>query len=554
MLSEIRIRNFAIIEAVTLPLAAGFNVLSGETGAGKSIVVGALGFLLGERGSVDLLRAGADKTTVEGVFDIAGLRAIAGWADEHGIDVEEPTLILKRELSATGRGRAWINGTPVTAGILAEVGRMLVSLHGQHEAQTLLDAGSQRAVLDAFAQAEGLAAQVREAHAALGDVRRELAELARRREDATRREDYLRHVAGEIEAAALLPGEDVRVEDEARVLEHAGELREHAAELFGVLAGDEAGVLARLSAVRRLVAAIVRIDPAAAELETQLEAGAAALDELARAAEAYGERVELDPARLSRVRERRDLIYRLTKKYGPAIEDVLETGRSARAELDLLDSSGFDARLLEERERALGEQLAALAAKLTRLRRTGAANLTKSVEALFPELGLPDGRFSVVLERLPETGAYGDESISFHVALNPGHPARPLARVASGGELSRVMLALETILAKVGHVPTLVFDEVDAGIGGAVGLQVGATLRRVADNHQVFAISHLPQLAARAHHHIVVEKGARDGVTSADVSVVAGASRVDEIARMLGGDSNSRIGRKHAQELLAGSD
>lgn len=550
MLSEIRIRNFAIIESVALQLQPGFNVLSGETGAGKSIIVGALGFLLGERGNADLVRTGADKAAVEGVFDVSRLSDVAAWADERGVDIEEGVLILKRELSSAGRGRAWVNGTPVTAATLSEIGRMLVSLHGQHEAQTLIDSPSQRRILDAFAEASETAERVADVWRSLAAVRAEIADLARRRQDAAKREDYLRHVAAEIESAALTPGEDARVEDEARVLENAGELRQLAAELYASLSDDDAGVLHRLDSARRALGAISRIDPSAAELVELFDRGSEALEELARSAETYAERVELDPERLAQVRERREAIFRLTKKYGPAIDDVIETGRAARAELDLLDASGFDARLLEERERALVEQLTVFAGKLTKLRRSGAAKLTKSVDALLPELGLADGRFSVALERVPETGAYGDEEVTFHVALNPGHPARPLARVASGGELSRLMLALETILARKGSVPTLVFDEVDAGIGGAVGLQVGAMLRRVAAHHQVFAISHLPQLAARAHHHIVVQKGARGGVTTADVAVVAGGERVEEIARMLGGDPASRVGREHAEELL----
>jgi DNA repair protein RecN (Recombination protein N) len=550
MLTEIRIRNFAIIESVTLPLASGFNILSGETGAGKSIIVGALGFLLGERSSTDLVRPGTDRATVEGVFEVRGLREVLRWADERGIDVEDEMLILKRELTAGGRSRAWANASSVTAGTLAEVGRLLVSLHGQHEAQTLVDAASQRAVLDSFAQADAVVSEVRDAYRELTELRAQIADLARRRQEAARREDYLRHVVGEIESARLSAGEETSVEEEARVLEHADELRELSQTLYAALADEDAGVLSRLAAARRPLTSITRIDAAAAELQEQFERGVSALEELAAAAAGYAERVELDPSRLAAVRERRELIHRLTKKYGPTVADVIETGRSARGELDLLDSSGFDARVLEERERALADRLATAAGKLTKLRRAAAGKLTRNVDALLPDLGLPDGKFSIVFERRPETSAYGDEEIFFHVALNPGHPARPLARVASGGELSRVMLALETILARVGKVRTLVFDEVDAGIGGGVGAQVGAMLRRVAEHHQVLAISHLPQLAARAHHHIVVEKGAKEGVTTADVVVVDGSTRVEEIARMLGGDAETRVTMQHARKLL----
>src|SRR5437763_1144677 len=426
MLTELRIKNFAIIESLTLPLARGFNVLSGETGAGKSIIVGALGLLLGERASADLIRSGADKATVEGVFDIGDLEDVAALADERGIEVENGTLVLKREVAANGRGRAWINGTTVTASVLVEIGRQLVNLHGQHDARTLLDNESQRRILDAFGGAERQAAAVRATHKELSDVRREIGNLSARRADAEKRADYLRHVAKEIEDARLSTGEDTKLEDEARVLENADELRTLATTLNELLSAEEGSVLSQLGAAQRPLSSIERIDPAAARMQELFDAGFYALQELARSVEDY----------------------------------------------------------------------------------------------------------------------------AASVALNVGHEDRPLARVASGGELSRVMLALKTILARVDQVPTLIFDEVDAGIGGRVGLQVGDTLRRVAKEHQVFAISHLPQIAARAHHHIVVAKGARGGVTTADITVLEGTSRVNEIARMLGGDPESKVSRAHAKELL----
>lgn len=551
MLSEIRIRNFAIIESIALPLAPGFNVLSGETGAGKSIIVGALGFLLGERGSTDVIRPGADRAVVEGIFEIAGATDVAGWADEHGIDVEDGTLVLKREMAANGRGRAWANATPVGATLLAEVGRMLVNLHGQHEAQTLLDGDSQRAILDAFAGAGEAVAEVRELHGSLGKVRREMDDLTARRADAEKRADYLKHVATEIESARLVEGEQEKLEDEARVLENADELRTLAASLRESLEAEEGGALQAFAAAQRSLSAIGRIDPSAKGMQEQLDAAYYALTELAREAGVYAERVELDPERLTVVRERRDLLYRLLKKYGASVADVIETGRKAREELDLVEGGGLDLNELRGRAAELERKLGTAAAKLSKQRQTAASKLVKAVDARLPDLGMPDGAFSVVLPKLAEPGPFGAEDVAFHVSLNKGHPARPLARVASGGELSRVMLALKTILAKVDRTPTLVFDEVDAGIGGKVGLQVGDTLRRVAEDHQVFAISHLPQLAARAHHHIVVAKAAKGGVTTADVTVLTGAPRVEEIARMLGGDPTSSVAKAHARELLA---
>jgi DNA repair protein RecN (Recombination protein N) len=525
--------------------------LSGETGAGKSIIVGALSLLLGERASGDLIRTGADRAIVEGVFDIAGHATAAGVLDERGVDVENDTVVLRREVSANGRARAWVNGTTVTAGVLAEIGRLLVNLHGQHEAQTLLDVDAQRQILDAFGGATEQATQVRAAYDALVSVRRDIQTLESRRADAERRADYLRHVTKEIETARLVAGEEERLEDEARRLEHAEELRSLAKGMAEILDGDEDAVLHRLAVVQRSLATIQRIDPTLARLQETFDATFYGLEELSRELIAYEEGIELDPERLAEVERRRDLIFRLTKKYGPALADVLETAQRARAELDLVDSAAFDIRQLTERERAAASRLNDAAGALSSSRVAAADRLARAVDQVLPDLGIPDGKFIASLTRRSEIGPSGAEDVEFRVALNVGHDARPLARVASGGELSRVMLALKTILARLDHVPTLVFDEVDAGIGGRVGLQVGETMRRVAAHHQVFAISHLPQIAARAHHHIVVAKGAREGVTTADTRVVEGDARVIEIARMLGGDPESAVSQAHARELLA---
>jgi DNA repair protein RecN (Recombination protein N) len=549
MLTELRIKNFAIIESLTLPLARGFNVLSGETGAGKSIIVGALGLLLGERASADVIRTGAERATVEGVFDVSDRPEIRSLLDERGIDVDESVVVLKREVSA-GRARAWINGTTVNAGLLAEVGRLLVNLHGQHEAQTLLDADAQRRILDAFAGATDEATHVREAHESLASIVREIADLAKRRAEAERRADYLRHVVREIGDAKLTDGEDTRLEDEARRLENAEELRSLASGLAGALDGDEDTVLRKLGEIARHLAAIQRIDPSLARLQESYDSAYYTIEAMARELEEYEGSVDLDPARLEDVRRRRDILFRLTKKYGGSLADVIRTGEEARAELDLVDSAGIDIKQLESRERDARARLNEHARALTGLRVAGAERLGHAVDDVLPDLGMPDGHVNVALNPLHEIGPSGAEGVEFCVALNVGHEPRSLARVASGGELSRVMLALKTILARLDRVPTLVFDEVDAGIGGRVGLQVGETMRRVASYHQVFAITHLPQIAARGHHHILVSKGARGGVTTADVEVLVADQRVAEIARMLGGDPESEVSRAHARELL----
>ncbi|HEY7877155.1 MAG TPA: DNA repair protein RecN, partial [Gemmatimonadaceae bacterium] len=546
MLTELRIKNFAIIDSLTLPLETGFNVLTGETGAGKSIIVGALGLLLGERATLDVIRTGAEKATVEGVFDASSHRDVLAQLETLGVDANDGLIVMRREVNATGRTRAWINDTAATATALAAIGRALVNLHGQHEAQSLLDADSQRAVLDAFAGAADLAALVHNRFDTVRTIDAEIDALRRRAADAERRADYLQHVAREIEDAKLSPGEQELLDEEARRLEHADELRTLARNMGAVLDGADDAVLPHLAHVQRSLAAIQRIDPALSRLQDLFDGGYYALEELARALEDYARAIDLDPARLEEVERRRDVLFRLTKKYGPAVADAIETGRRARAELDLVDTAALDIRQLEQRRAAAQQALAAAARDLSARRRDGVLRLGKEVDALLPALGIPDGGFSAGLTERAEIGAAGAEDVEFLVALNVGHDARPLARVASGGELSRIMLALKTILARIDRVPTLVFDEVDAGIGGRVGLQVGDTMRRVAAHHQVLAITHLPQIAARAHHHIVVTKGARGGVTTADTRVVRGPERVAEVARMLGGNDTSDVGLAHA--------
>jgi len=550
MLAELRIRNVAVIDAVTLPLAAGLNVLSGETGAGKSLIVGSLAMLLGERAAADRVRAGADKATVEGVFDASKLTTLRALLDDRGIDADDDMLVLKREIGANGRSRAWINGSPVTASMLAEVGAQLVSVHGQHDSRQLIDAEHQRELLDAFVGAQTVRKRVSEAYERLSALRVRERELERRRQDAERRADYLRFVVREIEDAALVTGEEEVLESDLRRLAHAEELQSLAGQASEAISGDNDAALSRLASVRRSLLALARIDPNAERWQSAFDGAVYALDELARELQEYAEGVQSDPARLRKLEARRDLLHSLMRKYGPTLEEAQAMGRASRDELDLVDGGSLDLRAIAASRATVEGELAEAASELTRLRQSGAQRLSASVSALLPELGMPDGRFVVSLSPLDETGSAGGEQVLFIASLNAGSDARPLARIASGGELARVMLALSTVLARLQQVPTLVFDEVDAGVGGAVAWQVGALMRRVAGHHQVLAISHLAQIAARAHHHVVVRKGAVGTVTTADTAVVADEARVMEIARMLGGDADREVSRAHARELL----
>jgi DNA repair protein RecN (Recombination protein N) len=550
MLVELRIRNVAVIDAVTLPLAAGLNVLTGETGAGKSLIIGALGMLLGERTAADRVRSGSEKASVEGVFDIRTQSALRVLLDERGIEADDDLLVLKREVSSAGRSRAWINGSTVTAAVLAEIGARLVSVHGQHDSRQLVDAEHQRDVLDAYVQATTARQQVADAHARVLALRARERELEQRRQDATRRADYLRFVVREIEDVNPVLGEDEALDGDIRRLSHAEELQGLAAQAAAAISGDDRAALTQLAGVRRALASLTRIDPDLERLQAGFDAAVYALDELASELEQYADTVEADPQRLRTLERRRDLLLGVLRKYGPTVEEVIATGATSRAELDLVDSGTLDLAAIGEARAAAEGALAEAAAELTRLRQTGALKFGRAVSQLLPELGMREGCVEVQLVPLDHVGASGAEAVSFVAALNAGSERRPLSRIASGGELSRVMLALSTVLAQLQQVPTLVFDEVDAGVGGAVAWQVGALMRRVASHHQVLAISHLAQIGARAHHHIVVHKSAVGTVTTSDTTVVTDEARVVEIARMLGGDADREVSRAHARELL----
>jgi DNA repair protein RecN (Recombination protein N) len=548
MLTELRVRNLATIADVTLQLGAGLNVLTGETGAGKSMLVDALALLLGERAAGGSVRPGAAKAVVEGAFegvDSPTRRRI----EELGLDVEDARIVVRREVSGEGRSRAWVNGSPTTAAVLAELGGFLVDLHGQHETQSLLRPDAQRDILDAFAHAEAERDAVAQAHAMVAALREEESTLLSRRDEVRRRADYLRHVVDEIEKAKLKPGEDEALQLEARRLSQAGALVEQAQRMIAALEGDEGNALGALAVVNRALTGLEKIDPAAGEWRELLDGAYTHLSELARLVTEYAASVQEDPERLDQVERRRDLLFRLTAKYGASVEAVLATRDEAAAELDLLDTADTDLRALAARRSAAEAALDQTAGALSARRRSASERLVRGVNRLLPQLGLPGGKLSVELMPLGVTGPHGRESVQFNVQLNVGLEAKPLAKVASGGELSRLMLALKVVLVKHDAIATLVFDEVDQGIGGEVGVQVGAALADVAERHQVLVITHLPQIAARADHHLVVSKEARRGIATSDVQILHGEDRVNEIARMLG-DSEGEAARRHAQAML----
>lgn len=553
MLKELRVRNYAVIDDVRLEPGAGLTVLTGETGAGKSLLVDALSLLLGERASADLVREGEDRALVEGSFELGDRPGPIERLQGAGIDPEEGWLILRRELQREGRNRAWVNGSRATAGLIGELGAELVELHGQHEHQALLRPPAQRRMLDAYAGATETAAEVEALHAELAATKDRLAGTRRRAAELEERADYLRFKAREIETAAIDPGEEARLEAEARRLERSEDRLALAARLHDAVYGEEGSIVDRLGELGRPLAELARIDPEVEELRELAESARLGLEELGRRLAGYRDDVEHDPGRLRELRARQDLLFRLKGKYGPTLEEVVEAGRVAREELDGLEGSEAELRRLERTAERLAGRLRTAAETLGVRRREAAERLEEALNGLLPELGMEGGRFLCALEPLEEPGAHGGERPEFRVSLNPGFPPGSLARIASGGELSRVMLALRTALAEVDDVPCLVFDEIDAGVGGRVARHVARRLARVARRHQVLVVTHLPQIAARADTHFHVEKATTAGRAAAAVRRLTGEERIAELARMLGGDPESELSRRHARELLEGA-
>ena len=468
MIVELRIRNFAVFRDCTLHLEPGLNVISGETGAGKSVVVDALEMLLGGRASSGAVRSGEARAVLEGVVDMKGVVGVAAALDELGLEADDDHLVLRREIRSGGRSRAWINGCAATAGVLRRVGALLVDIHGQHEHQRLMSADFQQRVLDAFGECTDLAAHVAAHFRRAAELEARLGALSERRRDLEARADFIRFRLGEIRGAKLRAGEDEELRVETNRLANADLLLRETLALQALLHDDEDSVADRLSDAATRLRRLAEVDPA-------LEARAATLDDayhtVADAAaelRSYGDAIDHDPARLERLHERQALLQALMRKYGPTLAAVIETGETLARELDELEAAELDATDLRKRFAHAQDSWATAAEELSRRRREAGHRLAREAEAAFPGLGLEGGRFRVDFEPLPEPAARGRERIRFLASMNPGFPPAPLARIASGGELSRVMLALKSILAGIDELPTLVFDEADVGVGGRV--------------------------------------------------------------------------------------
>jgi DNA repair protein RecN (Recombination protein N) len=560
VLRHLRATNFAILSDVEIELGEGMNALTGETGAGKSLIVEAVNLLRGGRASADIPRTGADEAVVEATVEVpgdlrarvasvlegAGLPVSAGDPDDADATVE---VFIRRVIQRGGRSRCYVNGALTTAARLAELGALLIDLSGQHQHQGLSDPSRHLEILDLFSGRIDETAAMDVAWAELkrcDDASRSLGGDAREREA---RVDYVRFQLDELDAAALRSGEDVAIEIERVRLASVDTLQSAARTAEELLYGADDSARDRVAAASREIERALRTDPTLEPLSRQLGEVETLIDDAADQLRSYADKLEGDPERLAWLDERLALIRRLTRKHGGTLDEVVAKATELRDELVAL--TGHDEKLAQAQAARAAAEAAALgaAAALTRTRTKAARKLEKEVGAALAELGMGAAKLSVVVEPRP-LGATGADRIELMLASNKGEDTRPLAKVASGGELSRIMLALKLSLRTAEEVATYVFDEVDTGIGGATAQVVGAQIRTVADHRQVLCVTHLPQIAAYADHHFHVEKTELAGRTETHVRRLTGTARKDELARMLGGHATSKA-RAHAAELLA---
>jgi DNA repair protein RecN (Recombination protein N) len=551
MLTTLRIKNLALVADLTLELQPGGNVITGETGAGKSIIIGALNLVLGQRADRSLIRSGSDACSVEAVFDVAKLRApLKTFLDENGLEpCEENQLVLKRTFTTAGTNRQFVNGSATTLNVLATIGEWLVDMHGPHDHQSLLHPAKQLAILDAFGDLE--------------EQREEFSDLVRRRavlgaekaalivdeQTYTQQLDLLRFQVQEIEAARLQPDEEEAITQEHQRASNAAKLLQLSQAALELLSESDSALLTQSGGLGRTLLELQRVDVGATPLTELHEQGVSTWRELQVELSRYADKVDVDPARLAELDERLNLIHTLKRKYGATLPEVIAFGAAAKVKLDALESRDAELARLNAALTKLDAELVKVGKKLSAERKKVIPLLAKAAAKQLADLGFKQSKFDVEQKMESQTSNLsGFDTIEFQFSPNFGEPLKPLRAIASSGEMARVMLALKTVLAAEDEIPVLVFDEVDANVGGETANAVGEKMQQIAVRRQVFCITHLPQVAAPAAAHYVVTKQVKDGRTISAITLLDKKSRVTELARMLGGQSDAA--RKHAEALL----
>src|SRR5689334_4709662 len=561
MLTTLRIKNLALVADLTLELDSGYNVITGETGAGKSILIGALNLVLGERADRTLIRSGSDSCSVEAVFDVAKLKSpLDSFLDENGLEpCEDRQLVLKRTFTSAGANRQFVNGSPTTLNALATIGGWLVDIHGPHEHQSLLNTTRQLDLLDAFGKLE----DDREAFKSLlrkrAALESEKAALIIDEKTYAQQLDLLRFQVNEITAARLQASEEEQVEQEHHRASNAAKLLQLSQAALDLLGDNENSLLTQGGVIGRTLQELQRVDPSAAPLLTAHEQAVSVLRDLQVELRHYADKVEVDPARLQELEERLNLIHSLKRKYGGNVAEIIAFGDEARSKLQTLEQRDSELARINAALEKIDSELWSSGHALSTKRRKIIPQLSKAVSKQLSDLGFKQSRFEIDLNSLsPSDGeragvrgsqnadhqspftSHGLDTADFQFSPNPGEPPRPLRAIASSGELARVMLAIKTVLAAEDQVPVLVFDEVDANVGGETANAVGEKMRQIAKNRQVLCITHLPQVAAPATAHYVATKQLKAGRTISEITMLDGEERVTELARMLGGQTEDR--------------
>lgn len=556
MLEELVVQNYALIDRLQVRFSPGLNILTGETGAGKSILIGALGLILGMKADTGAIRAGTEEIDVSGIVKPDNNPDVQTWMEEKGIAAENNSIIIRRVVKKNGKGTIYVQSTPFTLAALRELTGMLFDLHGQHEHQSLLSPENHRRLLDHYGNITAAVTAFSALYARLLKVREEHAALIAEQRERVRKVELLEYAIQEIEDAKLTVGEEEQLRQEQNLLANHERLIQLVEEVYGATAESRGGALSNLRQARGLLAEIVKIDSHLNDSNQQLENVFFELEDFVENLGRYKGSINFDPARLEKIEERLDLIKRLEKKYGGTIEEVLAHLEESRRALEGIQNSDATQKKLEEQITGQEKELKARAANITHLRKQAAGGLQEKIVGELKQLGMPKVRFQVQIEdRTSDSGKVlyagtGKDKVEFLIAPNLGEPFKKLVQIASGGELSRIMLAIKTVLAESDHINSLIFDEVDAGIGGEVAIAVGERLRGLAKSKQVLCITHLATIAVQADNHIKVEKITQADRTVTRVSPVTGPERQEEIARMLAGDRTGDTSLKHAQELL----
>ncbi len=556
MLENISVKNIALIDSLFVEFENGLNVLSGETGAGKSILIGSLTLLLGGKTSTDLIRSGTDEAVVSGCFFIGNEHSEAlKWLTEHGIEPEDSRILIRRNLKQNGRSNAWIQSTPVTRNELEDFTSLLVDIHGQHDHQSLFRIAEHRRFLDSFAGINNEVKMFTSLYAELAEKRTELENLNLSEKELAEKQELLQFAIDEITKAKLKEDEKEELEAEEKRLNQFEKLFE-ALNTASQLFSDESGIISLTKKAMHNLETAKNCDEELEDLSKRLETGYYELDDISSSIDSYLSKLTFNPERVEQVQERLSLIYKLTKKYGATIHDVLNYAQNAEEQLESLSKREAGKSELEQKIGILQSKLLKLGRILSEKRKEASSKLQKEVEEVLSNLGMPKTKFQVRVDtRLPEgnklsANPYGFDDIEFMISPNAGEPLRPLAKIASGGELSRVMLALKTVLAEGDEADTLIFDEIDTGIGGEVAVNVASHMKKLSKKKQILCITHLAVIASHADNHIKIEKNTIGQTTKTSAAAVSGRARLEEIARMLAGDELSEASLRHAEELL----